>query len=290
MNEIRLHPDENEWRFPALRIELTRAGHPAGHVYVRFPERVDARTATGDGLRLYKDNRSVEWPADLACEPAALPVSWYLTDRGAAFRLEFDNGLALEASATVTSRGVDFGYVLENGTSQDLHAIRVDICLQALYVPDVIDPGSERTAFPVSGIFRTVDELVPAFAETGTADAAGHRFYGYPAGPRRPVENPVITPHPGYPDDPDRAIYRWTTPSAIDRAAVAIASRDDTWCLAVVCDSCSRAWNNPALSCMHASPESEGCRKGESVRLTNTLVVHEGPLSSLARSIGERAW
>ena len=281
MTNVSLRPTENDSGFPALWVDIRRNDESAGSVYGRFPERLDARSSAGESLRLYKDNRSPEWPANLACEPVSMPVTWRTTDTSAGFDLEFDNRLCLSADATVTGNTIDFRYVLNNETGQDLERIRLDICVQGLHVPEINDPSSDRTGFPVRRGFKRVRELIPEFATSTSAATNGHRFYGYPLGTDEEATNPAITPHPGHPEDPSRAIYRWTAPGKIERPSIAIESKDGTWSIATSSATSARVWNNPALSCMHSSPEAESCRAEESIVMTNTVTVHEGGLSSI---------
>ena len=283
MTEIELEGGANDWDLPVLKIHLRREDQSAGWILVRFPERMDARDrGKGESLRLYKDNRSPDWPAALACEPVGLPVAWTGTPQDLGFAMRFDNGMGFTARARVDGCRVVFSFDLENHTALDLLEVKVDICIQGQHVPDVCDPRGERTVFPMNGRFQPVRSLIPELEGFQMVGSQGHRFYGYPEEPKRALKNPHATPHPGFPDDPERAIYRWSVLERIDAPVIALLSKEEDWCLAAASDSASPVWSNPALSCMHSSPVVPRCDAGETIYLSNTLWVLDGGVDALA--------
>ncbi|MCL5270832.1 MAG: hypothetical protein M1457_09855 [bacterium] len=280
---LRLEGSENAGHFPILLIHLARDSKELGVVKVRFPEHIGAIDETTRRAALfYQDVRGPEWPAELACEPLRLPVQWQVADDRAGYLMTFDNGMRLAAEARVRKGAVELIYRFTNNDRAPLRRISIWSCVNFGQVPGLNDPLMARTGVPVDGRFRRFRDLIPGFTDYPTAQAGLQRFEGYAKSawiaPRR---NPRVVPHPGFPDDPARAIKFWQVPRPIDRAAIATEAVDGSWTMLTDNQAAIHAWSNPEGQCHHADSLANRCDRGQ------TATVRSCRIRFLAGGLGE---
>jgi len=275
--EIRLEGTQNGQNFPFLKIHVRRDGKDEGYANVRFPETIAGLDVKANQwLKFYQDLRSPVWPAKLECEPVDLPPKWEGDDHKQAYTMRLDNGMVLEAKAEVHGSEVRLSYELENGTELDLRGVRVWSCIQGQLMPNVNDPLMERTFVVVNGQPERMRDHVPAFKAYTVAESVNKRFTAYLDGVDPNRENPVVSPHPGFPDDPAQAITFWHVVPPIDAALIATESTDGAWTMVTRSDVAREVWMNPGISCHHADAAVPTCAPGETIRIENRIVYLEG--------------
>ncbi|HJN15733.1 MAG TPA: hypothetical protein QGH10_09595 [Armatimonadota bacterium] len=276
--------------FPALLIHLARDGEDCGHLRIRFPEGIDANLAgTREHLKFYQDLRSPAWPAKLETEPTNLPVDWAGDDQSVSYEMTFDNGMVLKAKATVDGATVTLSYELLNATDIDLSSCQIWSCNIATFCPPIADHLLERTGIMVDGSFRLFRDLVPTFKPWDRPDAEYQRFGGYPEGTIPKTENPMVHPHPGFPDDPTKSNYFYHATKPFDFGVIATTSIDGTWAVATIGEGVNAVWTNPGISCQHADPAGKPLPPGETLEAGKTIHLIEGDTQALEARLGELA-
>ena len=145
-------------------------------------------------------------------------------------------------------------------------------CVQLRPSPDFADPLMERTGVVVSGRFKRFRDICPGFAPYPDADAVRQRFLAHGQAARRWFDdNPHISPHPGFPDDPDQAIAFWQAEPRIDSATIVTVSRDGEWRIATSSPQADLVWTNPGISCHHADATVPSCPPGQTAQVTTRV-------------------
>jgi len=284
--EIILKPHTFDEKFPALAIQITRKGQDEGFLYVRFPEIIEAWVpSTGKSMKFYQDNRIPEWPAVLECEPLTLPVQWQGDKKNLSYTMNFDNGMSLTSNAQVIGTDIVLTHKLHNGTSLDLKELKMWNCVQLTTASNLHDPLMERTHVLVDNTFKLIRQLVPDFEPWPLSESAkphffrafrkdGHRWY-------EDDDNPHTSPHPGYPDDPSKAITTWQVIPPIDTAIIATVSKDSNWGIATYSNDSENIFTNAVNTCHHADAAIDTCGAGDTATISNRVLLFEGDLSDI---------
>lgn len=282
--EIRLEGTENEYKAPMLKIHLTRKGQYAGYVNVRIPETVAGLdTKQNKFLRFFQDLRSPEWPAVLQAEPVSLPVPWVGGEKNLSYTLRLDNGMFFETTVKVEGSAVIFSYTLHNNTDHDLKRVGMRTCPALMFVPQLNDTFMERTAIKIDGQFKRFIDIIPSSTNYTKEKAEYHRFSANTKGVRdAAANNPRVTPHPGFLDDPNRNIYGWFIEKPVDQAVIATVSKDNTWGVMTYSNPDTQpVWMNPALCCQHSDPEVASCPPGDTAVIKLKMLFFDGGLEDL---------
>lgn len=260
-------------KFPALRIHFKREDRPVDTLVVRFPEMIEARdAASGKTLKFYQDNRMPEWPVDLECEPLDAAPKWEGNETELGYTMRFDNGMLLHSTARVDGDALRLTHSLENATRRNLQNVRMWNCVQLITTPGFADRQMERTSVPIQGKRTLMRSQCPGSPPYTDEQAAYHRFLAYTKGaPRWFQESPSIHPHPGIPDDPEKAtVFEQVTPD-IDRPTISTTSRDGRWIIQTSARETQTVWSNPGITCHHSDEVVPACAPGKKARVHTTV-------------------
>jgi len=278
--DVSLKPYTFDEKFPALAIHITRNGQDEGFLYVRFPEIIEAWVpSAGKSLKFYQDNRIPQWPAVLECEPTKLPVQWQGDEKMLSYTMDFDNGMSLTSSAQVIKTGIILTHKLRNNTSLNLKELKMWNCVQLTTAPNLHDPLMERTHVLVDNKFKLIRQLVPKFKPWSLSESnLPHFFRAFTANEHRwykEDDNPHTSPHPGYPDDPSKAITTWQVIPLINTAVLATVSKDTRWGIATYSSDSDSVFTNATNTCHHADAAINSCPAGKTMMISNRILLFE---------------
>jgi len=283
--EVRLETGVNAQGFPLLRMQLEQFKRGAGYIEIRMPEAIEAwvKGQTSSTL-VYRDARLPEWPATLATPPVSLPVQWETSAEGSAFTLPFDNGCRLTARAVWKAPRLSIKYLFFNGLSQPLSRVQAVTCVQLQGAPGLRDPNVQRILAPVQGKGQNLSRLIPGFAPFPAEKADFQRLMAFTSEAARLYpDNPHTAPHPGYPQDPERAIHFWQAATLIDEPAITEVASDQLWGVRVSSPQATCVWSNPGVTCLHADPNSGEAAPGQEVRLDLEVELFQTALARMVR-------
>ena len=254
-------------------------------VRVRLPESIEARIEGEESVRkFYQDIRSEDWPAVLACEPAGLPVSWQEEGAVQRYRLDLDNGCALEVRAEYQAPKAVLDYTFHNGIAGPLHQVQFCTCVQLQGVPALRDPLAERLAVAAGGKVQLLRALVPGFTPYQEGQAVEQRFLAFAEGlPPAYPDNPHVAPHPGHPEDPAQAIHFWQAAVPFSHPVIAGLSKDWMWGVRVYSRGAASVWSNPGISCLHSDPPPQDIAPGQSATFRTTVELFQTTVSRMVR-------